>query len=267
MSGKYATSKLAKLVLALVVCAVLVFSNPRGFFDPLRGFLLTLTLPFQRLAYQSTRWTGETFSFLSSIGDIKKDNEDLSRENNSLAAEVARLKEVEAENADLRRQLDLAPRDKFSLIGGFVVGQDSQGSESWFLFDHGAHSGIVLGMAVIVDNGIIVGRVSEVYPTSAKVQLLTDSNSSVNVTDVETGAKGIARGVYGLGLVMDMVTQSDQLNPGDTVVTSGLGGTVPNGLLVGRIKDIKVSPDRLFQVATIIPRTKYSALDVVFAVK
>lgn len=267
MPKKYFTSKIAKLVATIVICAFFVFLNPKGFFNPVRGVFLTLFLPFQKISYEASRKIGETVSFLSSISDIRNDNAKLSKENNFLAAEVARLRQMENENVILREQLDLLPRDKFSLVGGFVIGQDPQGSESWIIIDKGEKDGISPGMAVIVGGGILVGKIEEVYPRSSKINLLASSNSFVNVTDSETGARGIVRGEYGLGLVMDMVTQSDVLNEGDTVITSGLGGNIPRGLLVGKIKEVKVSEDRLFQRAVVVSRIKYSKLDVVFVIK
>jgi rod shape-determining protein MreC len=267
MSKKYVTSKIVKLVIVLIVCAFLIFFNPKGFFNPIRGVFLSISAPFQKIFYQSSQKIGGTVSFLASISEIKNDNAKLSKENNFLAAQVASLQEEKNQNALLREQLGLVPRDKFSLVGGFVIGQDPQGSESWIILDKGEKDGISVGMAVIVSNGILVGKVEEVYATSSKINLLASSSSSVNVSDAETGAKGIIRGEYGLGLVMDMVTQADVLNVGDTIITSGLGSNIPRGLLVGKIKDIKVSDDRLFQRATVVSRIKYSGLDVVFVIK
>lgn len=267
MPKKYLTSKTVKLVIAIIICAGLIFFNPKGIFNPMRGFFLRISLPFQKVLYGSSQRFSETVSFLASISEIRKDNADLSRENNALSAQIAELRQLENENKTLREQLDLLPQDKFSLTGGFVVGQDPQGSESWIILDKGERDGILPGMAVIVSNGILVGKVDEVYVTSSKINLLSGSNNLINVTDLETGAKGIVRGEYGLGLVMDMVTQSDVLNIGDTIITSGLGGNIPRGLLVGKIKEVKVSDDRLFQKAVVAPRIKYSTLDVVFVVK
>jgi rod shape-determining protein MreC len=267
MPKKYFTSKITKLVLVMIVCAFLIFINPKGFFAPVRGVFLRITAPFQKIFYGASQRIGGTVFFLTSISEIRTDNAELSRENNFLASEIARLKQVEGENVTLREQLELAPRDKFSLLGGFIIGQDPQGSESWVIFDKGERDGVKPGMAVIVANGILVGKIDEVYSTSSKINLLASSNSSVNVSDTETGAKGILRGEYGLGLVLDMVTQADVLNEGDTIITSGLGGNIPRGLLVGKIKEIKASQDRLFQKAVVTSRLKYSKLDVVFVIK
>jgi len=267
MPKKYFTSKIAKLVVTIVVCAFLVFLNPKEFFNPVRGVFLRVSLPFQRVFYGVSQKIGETISFLTSISEIRNDNTKLSKENNFLAAEITKLKQMENENATLREQLNLLPRDKFSLVGGFIIGQDPQGSEGWVVFDKGEKDGILPGMAVIVSGGIMVGKVEEVYPTSSKINLLTSSNSFINVINMETGAKGIIRGEYGLGLVMDMVTQADVLNIGNTIITSGLGSNIPRGLLVGKIKEVKISEDRLFQKAVVVSRIKYSKLDVVFVIK
>ncbi len=267
MPKKYFTSKITKLVATIIVCALLIFFNPSGLLNPVRGFFLRVSRPFQTVFYGASQKIGGTVSFWSSISEIRNDNVKLTKENNALASELARFKQADSENAILREQLGLIPKDKFSLIGGFVIGQDPQGSESWVIFDKGEKDGIVPGMAVIVSNGIIIGKVDEVYPTSSKINLLASSNSSVNVADVETGAKGIIRGEYGLGLVMDMVTQADVLNEGDTIVTTGLGSNIPRGLFVGKVKEVKVSQDKLFQRAVVVSRIKYSKLDVVFAIK
>ncbi|MCX6761995.1 MAG: rod shape-determining protein MreC [Candidatus Moranbacteria bacterium] len=267
MPKKYFTSKIVKLVVTMIICALLIFFNPSGIMNPVRGIFLTVALPFQKVFYGASQKIGETAAFLTSISEIKKDNAELSRENNSLVAQVASLQEEKNQNASLREQLGLIPKNKFSLAGGFVIGQDPAGSEGWVVFDKGEKDGISAGMAVIVDNGILVGKVDEVYATSSKISLLTNPSSAINVTDVETGAKGIIRGEYGLGLVMDMVTQADVLNVGDTIITSGLGSNIPRGLLVGKVKEVKVSDDRLFQKAVVVSRVKYSNLDTVFVIK
>lgn len=267
MPQKYFTSKIIKLIAALAVCLALIFLNPKGFFNPLRGFFLVISAPVQKIFYQVSEKIGETVYFLGSISELKNENAKLIRENNFLAAKIAELEQEKNENVALREQLGLLPRDRFNLIGGFIIGQDPQGSESWIIFDKGEKDGIAPGMPVIISNGILIGKVDEVYSDNSKINLLTSSNSFVNAVDIETGAKGIARGEYGLGIVMDMVTQSDVLNEGNNVVTSGLGSNIPRGLLIGKIKEVKKTQDKLFQEAVIVPRVKYSQLDVIFVIK
>jgi rod shape-determining protein MreC len=267
VSKKYLSAKIIKFLVISAICFLLIFLNPKGIFNPVRLVFWEAAYPLQKTFYMLSQSVDETFSFLGSIGKMRQDNEGLIRENNSLAAEVASLQEAKKENDSLREQLSLAPRDKFDLASCFVIGQDPQGSGSWIMIGKGSSDGIVTGMPVIVSDGILVGKVDEVGLASSKVRLLTDSTSAVNVADLETGARGLIKGAYGLGMMMDMVAQSDALNAGDTVITSGLGGEVPRGLLVGKIQEIKISPDKLFQQAIVVPRIKYQKLDVVFVIK
>jgi rod shape-determining protein MreC len=135
------------------------------------------------------------------------------------------------------------------------------------MIDKGSAAGIAVGMPVIVSEGILVGKVEEVSDYSAKISLLTNSSSIVNAVDLNTEAKGVVRGEYGLGIILDLVSQADVLNEGDDVITSGLGGNYPRGLLIGRIQEFGFTADKLFQQAVIMPKVKYSELQMVAVIK
>ena len=267
MSHKFLTPKLIKLIATVLVCLLLVFLNPRNLMNPVRTFFWTLAYPFQKTFYILSAKAEDSFSLLASISNLKGENEKLLKENNDLVSELAQIKEEKKENETLRSQLGLIPREKYDLESSFVIGQDPQKLGSWLMIDKGSTSGIKTDMPVIFSDGILIGRVDEVYPYSARVSLLTASSNSVNATDLETGSKGIVRGEYGLGIVLDLVAQTDAINNGDTIVTSGLGSNMPKGLLIGKIQELGTSADKLFQQALITPQIKYSKLDVVFVIK
>lgn len=267
MPEKYITSRLIKLTVIAAVCLLLIFLNPRGVFSPVRQVFYVAVYPFQKTFYILSRKTRETFDFLNSISELRRENEKLLRENDSLSAASAMLQQEKRENENLREQLKLIPRSKFDLESSFIIGQDPQKLGSWISIDKGSFSGIQNGMPVIVSDGILVGRVEETFGNSSRVNLLTSPSSSVSVIDLESGAKGVIRGEFGLGVIMDMVSQTDVLNLGDSIVTSGLSGDIPKGLLVGKVQSFASTGDKLFQKAIISPRVKYSNLDAVFVIK
>jgi len=267
MPRKFISQKLFKLAAIIAVCLLLIFFNPRGILDPLRGVFFKISYPFQKTFYLLSGKINNTFDFLGSISELKKENDTLVRENDAMSAEIASLKDIKKQNEILREQLQLVPKEKFKLEASFVIGQDPQRFGNWLAIDKGLSSGIRVDMPVIVSEGILIGKISEVYADSSKVNLLTDSTSLINGLDVETEAKGIIRGEYGLGIILDMVPQKDIINVGDTIVTSGLGGDLPRGLLIGKVKEIRPSKDTLFQQAIIITKIKYQELDVVFVIK
>lgn len=251
----------------MTICLVLIFTNPRNFFNPAQTFLLEIAYPFQKFFYVISKNISELFFFFGSIGEMRIENEKIIRDNNSLVAQIAELQTVKKENEMLREQINLAPKNKFNLEASQVIGQDPQGLGSWIMIDKGSSSGVKQNMPVIVFDGILIGKVEDVGLNSAKVNLLTNSASAVNVSDVETGARGLIKGAYGLGISMDMIAQSDVVNENDTIVTSGLGGDIPAGLLVGKIQAVGFSADKLFQQAIITPKIKYQKLDMVFVIK
>lgn len=267
MPKKYLNSKSIKLIATLILFLLLIFLNPRGIFGPVRTFFWTLSYPFQKSFYLVSERARSAYDLLASISSLKKENKNLIAENNLFSAEIALLKEEKRENDILREQLGLVPRDKFNLEASSVIGQDPQKLGSWLMIDKGSAQGIRENMPVIISDGILIGKIEEVYPYSSKVSLLTASSNAVNAIDLETGAKGVVKGEYGLGIMMDMVSQTDAINKGDTIATSGLGSDIPKGLLIGKAEEIKNSEDKLFQQALVVPRVKYSKLDIVFVIK
>ena len=264
---KFLFRKNIKFVLAIILLIIIIFISARGADNPLKGFLLRMESPFLKT---SRIFSGETegfFHFLGSIGELKSENEKLLQENGELLAKNALLKDTESENKLLRQELSLLPRKNYDLEGSFVIAQDPQGLGNYLLIDKGESNGLKAGMPIIISNGILAGKITDVYPTSAKVALISDKNSAVNAEIEDSGAKGIVRGAYGLGLVMDMISQAEVVKEGDTVITSGLGGDMPRGLYVGKVKEAGQSADKLFQQASLISPVDFSSLRVVFAVK
>ena len=267
MPAKFLTSRIIKFLMVMAVLLLLVFLVPQKIFNSARGIILEIAYPFQKTFYTLSGRVRETFEFLASISELKAENSGLIKENNQFLAQIAELENQKKENESLRRELELAPRKKFNLEASLVIGQDPSGPGSWIVIDKGRSSGIEVGLPVIVSQGILVGKISEVYPNSSKVAMLTDSASFVNVSDIDTGAKGIIKGEYGLGLVLNMVEQTALLNVGDSIVTSGLGGDLPDGLLIGQLQQIENTRDKLFQRAIVAPEIRYSDLDIVFVIK
>lgn len=256
-----------KYLAIIFVLVIVIFVSLRGADNPAKGLILRVSSPFLKTFRIFSGGTAGFVDFLHSIGDLKSENEKLIAENQDLVAQNNRLKDAEKENQSLRKELDLAPRSKFDLEASFVIAQDPQGLGNYFLIDKGENFGIKAGMPAIVSSGILVGRVVEAYPNTAKILLITDPGSSINAEIQDSAARGILKGEYGLGLKMEMISQTDVLSEGDTVITSGLGGEIPRGLTIGKISRVGQSTDKLFQEASVAPAVDVSGLRSVFIIK
>lgn len=256
-----------KFIGAVAILLTIIFIGARGADNPAKGFFLRVSSPFLKTFRIFSGGTDGFFRFLGSIGDLKKENEKLILENKELLAKNALFKDTEKENETLRKELEIAPRNSYDLEAAFIIAQDPQGLGSYIIIDKGTNEGIREGMPVIVSKGILVGKVSEVYPENSRIILITDKNSAINGEIQDSDARGIIKGEYGLGIAMDMISQTKVINSGDTIITSGLGGEMPRGLFIGKIGDVRQSGDRLFQQAVIISPVNFPSLRIVFVVK
>lgn len=265
--NSFAQTKLARALLIMGAALLVVFFQPDGMGHVLRGVAHTVAWPFER-GFSFVAFTiSDVGEFLSSIGTLKQENERLFGENIRLKAENASLAFLRGENEALREAAGLKVRERFDLLPAEVIGSGSEGQGGVILIDHGSTEGVRVGMLAVVGEGVLVGTVDEVFPFSAKVVLLTNSKSAFGGVTVENGTKGIVNGERGLGLLFDLVLEKDALHQGDRIVTSGVGGDVPRGLLIGTAEDVHESSDRLFQRASIISPIDFNGLRFIYLIK
>jgi rod shape-determining protein MreC len=195
--------------------------------------------------------------------ELSHQNAQYREEIDRLQAEIARLRELEVENRDLRSLLGLKQRTGNSeLLPVRAIARDPSPFVQSITIDRGTDDGVREGMLVITWRGV-VGRVNRLGPTSSKVLLITDTSSSIGgrVQGSESRVTGIIRGRQEGGLIMQRIPQEESLQTGDTVVTSDLGGIMPEGLVIGQIVQIRRRDVDVFQEAMIEPSSDMKALE------
>jgi rod shape-determining protein MreC len=241
-----------------------------------------VTGPIQRAFSGAVAGIADTFSAVGDARELQAQVEELQATVNDLAAQSARLKEVEAENLQLRELLNFLPVNPSlrSYVGGDVigqgglsglveaevVGQDPNPYIFYVIINRGGRDGLEIGMPVVAGGGRLVGRVAEVRPRWAKVQLLIDPGSQVNGVVQSSRVTGLATGQPDGSLYLEQVSQSEQLNVGDTVVTSGRGGLMPKGLIIGQVAAIERRSIDLYQRAVLRPAVDFRRLEMVLVI-
>jgi rod shape-determining protein MreC len=186
-----------------------------------------------------------------------------------LTVENVRLRDVEIEDENLRRLLDFRQSNpNFAMRGGQIVGR-VLGRDPNFLkylvIDLGSDQGIAPGMPVMSDVGL-VGRIVEVSASSAKVLLITDPGSAVNALVQGSRVLGVLQGVDGGNPQIKYLTQDAVISPGDIVLTSGLGGSLPKGLVIGQILKVRHRDYEMFQQAEVRPTVNFGRLELVLVI-
>ncbi len=193
--------------------------------------------------------------------DTVDDNQLLLEENRRLNAELVRSDEVRLENQRLHLLLDFKETQEIATLPARVIAEDAS---SWFrtvTIDKGGEHGVTEGMPVVVAEGV-VGRVVRSSPRFSRVLLVTDASSAVASLLQGNRARGVCRG-QGELLVFDFVLRQEDVNVGDRVVTSGMGGVFPKGLVIGEVNTVDRQEFGLFQVVSVRSAVDFSHLEEV----
>ncbi len=192
---------------------------------------------------------------------------ELEEKNKQLIVENSRLNKLEEENSKLRQHLKfLEEKEQNYVIANVVSRKISANPEETLndlIIDKGKKDGLVEGLAVI-DEGIVVGKLSKVEQNISQVTLKTNSNcklaSTLNNLDKTTG---IAQGNLGLTISMNFIPQLEEISKGNLVVTSGLEENIPRGLVIGEILEVDSNSNEIWQNAAIDPLTDFDDLIIV----
>jgi len=194
------------------------------------------------------------------------------QENTALRAQIAELKgqqariaELQTENQHLAELLELKDALGLGAVAANVIGSDATGLSHTLVLGQGSSSGLRSGMAVLSSRGV-VGRIIGTSDHAARVLLIDDHNSALDAFDQRSRARGIVAGMVDDGTIMKYVDRSEDLKPGDSVVTSGLDGIFPRGLLVGTVASVHREGPGLFLTVRVTPAVDFRALEQVLVV-
>ncbi len=207
-----------------------------------------------------------SFSFVTNIGNLKKQNENLSQQIISLKVDSSQIEELENENALLKRELGfIAPENKASLVPAKIIEADPATFSDNIVIDKGTDDGVKNGQAV-VSSGVFIGTVKQALAQTSTVLLITSKDSIVQAMLQNSRAKGVLRGGIS-GLYLDDITTDTEYKTGENVVTSGLGGGVPAGLLIGTAGKLESSQSSIFKTISVDGAVNIANLELVFVQK
>lgn len=211
---------------------------------------------------------GQAKDLLSSLFSFftgPSEEELLRGEAENLRREVVRLKEAELENERLRQLLKFKETNPYRLIPARVVGRSGAAWYRNVVINQGLSDGVQNGMAVVTAAGV-VGRTYEVSGAAARVMLLTDSSSAVDAIIQRSRAQVIVEGNLSAHPNLLYLAKGVDAEEGDLVVTSGLDGIYPKGLLLGSITGLKNPSGDIFREARLEPGVDFGAIEEVMVI-
>ena len=263
------SSRTVSLLITLVIISlVLILVSQMPQLQPVQNALQAVIAPVQRAVNEGSNTVGGWIETVRRMDDLRRENEKLKLDLESLTSENARLQEYERINADLRRQLKF--EQEFPALrptGAVVLSRDPSGLSQILVIDKGRADGVLPDQAVTDLGGYFIGRIRSVDGDHrAQVMLITDIDSSVSVYVDRTGANGLAEGRWPAGLLMVRHLARDaNVGKGDLVKTAG-SGLVPRGLLFGQIYNVTANDIQLEQEADAYPLASLGAVDQVLVI-
>jgi rod shape-determining protein MreC len=253
--------------LLVVGLLVLMLLQSTGHLQPVKGVISDLVAPVQyTFTWASTRVANITQAFRE-FSSLQAQVRELQDTIDRLMIENVRLREAEIELATLREQLNFKlANPTYELLAAEVIGHDPSNLLHYIIIDRGAEDGLAVGMPVVTARGL-VGRVISVYPHSARAMLLTDPASAVSTLIQSSRASGLVRGQGHRGLTMHYVEQREQVQEGDVVLTSGLGGNFPKRLVVGQVTSVRHSDVEMFLEIEVQSAVYFDRLEMVLVIQ
>ena len=258
------------VVIAGLLLLIVFTGEGREQLTPLEDLLLTLFAPAQTVFSSAGQKLQSFFDAIVSFYELKAENDRLREELSFLEQQLIQFQELQKENYRYRQLLEFTEKSEHQLLAAEVIARDPS---QWFgtiTINRGYLDGVKQEMAVITDRGL-VGMISTVSPNSSQVLLITDPRLPVSavvqrtrdpVTDgiVESFTKDSA------SLKITYLPLEAKIQPGDLIVTSGLGGIFPKGILIGTVREVGQDDLGMVLSALIEPRVNFNRLEEVFII-
>ena len=253
------------IILALFVIGLIALALG-GYLTPLSRLVLNPVVSAQT-------WLSVRFQVLQNAIAAPQDLARLRQRNSEMEVEVSRmqteiivLKQQISETRVLSALVDFArvqPENRY--LAATVIGRDPSPFLEYVIINRGSDDGLRRGMPVVTQQGLI-GRVAAVTADAARVQLITDPASSINVKLEPSGAQAVIRGEVSGEISLAMIPQSAPVEIGDLILTSGLGGNYPANILIGQVTGVRRRETDLFQSASVQPVVDFNQLEIVLII-
>jgi rod shape-determining protein MreC len=265
------------VLVSLVLITVYFRESEDGTLHSAQRIGLSVAMPFEVAGERIARPFRDAWGWASDLVGAKRENEKLRKQLQDLRSRAVQEQTAVSENARLRELLGYVdgPRfpDGFSGVSTRVVGRPPSVYNQEVLIAAGNSDGVRRNDPVVTQDGL-VGLVTEVTSNGAKVTLITDQQSAVSATVLESGAAGIVR--HGSGessaLILDRVGKDALVEPGDLVITAGwrtgnLESLYPRGIPIGTVSSVGQQDVDLYKRIQVAPLVNFDSLsDVIVLV-
>jgi rod shape-determining protein MreC len=239
----------------------------------LGGYLTPLSRIIMNPVVSAQTWLAKRYHAVQSlitqpedVTTLRQKNSQLEAENSRLQVQIVELQQQVTEAQLLSTLVDYERRhvdNKY--VAATVIARDVSPFMHYVIIDKGSDAGLRKGMPVVTDQGL-VGNIAAVTAGAARIQLINDPGSTINVILQKSDVEAVLNGQITGEIVLNMISQNATVQAGDLVMTSGLGGNYPANIVIGQLVTIRNEASSLFQSASIQPAVDFSQLEIVLVI-
>ena len=255
-----------QLIVILLVALGLIGLALSGYLTPVSRILVNPVVKAQTWLAKRYQAIQSLITQPEDVNTLRHKNLELEAENSGLQVQIIELQQQVTEAQLLSTLVDYERRHVDNqYIAASVIARDISPFMHFVIIDRGSDNGLRKGMPVITQQGL-VGNIASVTAGAARVQLINDPGSSINSMIQQSGVEGVVNGKITGEIELNMVSKSATIQPGELVLTSGLGGNYPANIVIGQVITIRSDAYALFQSASIQPSVDFSQLDIVLII-
>ena len=256
------------IITIIILILIVIFSNGENNTAFFENAASNLVMPIQNgLTYLKNKISGNN-TFFTDINNLQAENEELKQKNSELEQSLRELENIKTENETLKEYLNLTEKyGEYSTVPGYVINKDISNYSKTIVINLGSDDGVTENMTVIADQGL-VGYVVSVTDTTAKVQTIIDTASSVSCIMSSNDESIVCKGTLddNSSLRAMYIPTDSNIAQGESIETSGLGGIYPKGIHVGtveRVTNTQNLTDRYAIVKTAVDFDKLNSVLVI----
>ena len=252
------------LFIVLILLLVLFQSGKDEGSNRWQKVIQTVSYPIQSGVHNLVNTLNDWWEGYVMLIGIRNENQQLRQEIAELKDRLNRSVEDSVQYNRLRGQLLFAQRQPDRKVFAEIIGESIDNIHQMRLINRGSKHGLKRNFSAILREGL-VGRVQSVTPFQSNLQFITDFRSRVPALIQRNRIRGLIYGTQ-TGLEMRQINRRAKVKKGDRVITSGLGGLYPKGILIGTIVEVRIQPHELFQTASIETAVDLSRMEEVFII-
>ncbi len=260
------SSRSTQLFVFLLLAAGIIGLALGGYLTPLSRIIVNPIVSAQTWLARRYHAVQSLIMQPEDVTTLSQKNSQLEAENSRLQVQIVELQQQVTEAQLLSTLVDYERRHVDNqYIAASVIARDISPFMHYVIIDRGSDDGLRKGMPVVTQQGL-VGSIAAVTAGAARIQLINDPGSSINVILQQSDVEAVLSGQLTGEIQLNMISQNSVVQPGDLVMTSGLGGNYPANIVIGQVVTVRNEASSLFQSASVQPAVDFSQLEIVLII-